>query len=130
MTGAVARMRVVNKEAPVQCVLRMKCEAKKAALSAGENLQMNVEENGRRRGVRLKDLDDSALLDDEDPIGVVSGICEEDGTGQSAHDRSQLNSALQRMRNDHQRGEGRHEHDLAFSEMPASRVVQAKCPPP
>ena len=82
--GRVAR--VEDEEPAVALVLRMEGEPEQAALAAGQNLGVDVEELRRRRGARLQDADVPGALDDEEPVGVVAGVADEERARKAGRD--------------------------------------------
>src|SRR5262245_60582699 len=56
----------------------MECEAEQTPLTAREHFRSDVQERGRRRRPRPNDLDDASLLDDEEAIGAVTCMRDED----------------------------------------------------
>ena len=72
---AVGLARVVNKEPSIGGILRVERQSQEASLTARQHSGDNVKEYGRGVGSRLEHLDSAGLLEYEQPIASVVGVC-------------------------------------------------------
>ncbi len=102
---AVAGARVVDEEAAVGRVERMKREAEQAALAAGGDQAAEVEKRRRRKGAIAQDADASALLDDEETRSVGGRVDDVDGRRRAGGDQLGANRQHRRGGTCGKRGE-------------------------
>ena len=76
---AIGRARVVHEEPAVLLELRMEREPQEALLAAEQHARRDVQKDRRRYGPGPEDLDDPALLDDEQASAAIVRIGGENG---------------------------------------------------
>src|SRR5262245_48785000 len=81
--GTVSDARVVDEEATVRPISWVEREAEQSPLTTGENLGADIEKRRWCRESRPKDLDDSCLLDDEEPVRAIASVPDEHRCRQS-----------------------------------------------
>ena len=65
----------------------MEREAEQASFTARDDLRPDIQKRRWCRRSRLKDLDHTSLLDDEETIGAVAGVADEDRRRESTRNR-------------------------------------------
>jgi hypothetical protein len=77
---------VVHKKAAIVLVIRMKGDAQEATFATGGHERTNVQERSIQHCTVLEDANSAFLLDDEEPVGTVSGVRDKDGQAQTGDD--------------------------------------------